>query len=56
LAWLRGTELATDALWAQGPGFGTKRARTVMRLAGVANAGMAFGFAALAREGQPAHD
>jgi hypothetical protein len=50
LAWLRGTELATDALWAQGPGFETARARTTMRLAGVANGLMAVGFAVLAAE------
>jgi hypothetical protein len=49
LAWLRGTELATDALWAQGPGFeDDARARATMRLAGVANGLMAVGFAALA--------
>jgi hypothetical protein len=50
LAWLRGTELATDALWAQGPGFDTARARATMRLAGVANGMMAAGFAALAAD------
>lgn len=50
LAWLRGTELATDALWAQGPGFEHARARTMMRLAGVSNGLMAVGFATLAAE------
>jgi hypothetical protein len=50
LAWLRGTEIATDALWAQGPGFGDARARATMRLAGAANLGMALGFGALARQ------
>jgi hypothetical protein len=49
LAWLRGTEIATDALWAEGPGFADERARTMMRLAGVANLGMAVGFGALAK-------
>lgn len=51
LAWLRGTELATDALWARGPGFqGDARAQTVLVLAGVANGAMAAGFAALAAD------
>jgi hypothetical protein len=56
LAWLRGTEIATDALWASSPGFaGDPRARRTLRVAGVANAGMALGFAALAarRDGAP---
>ncbi len=49
LAWLRGTELATDVLWAHGPGFEhDARARTMLRLAGVANGAMAAGFAARA--------
>jgi hypothetical protein len=45
LAWLRGTEIATDALWAQSPAFrGELRARRALRLAGVANTAMALGF------------
>jgi hypothetical protein len=49
LAWLRGTEVATDALWAGSPAFrGDPRARAAFRLAGAANEGMALGFAALA--------
>jgi hypothetical protein len=53
LAWLRGTEIATDALWAAGPGFaGNGRGRAMLCLAGLANASMAAGFAALAREGE----
>jgi hypothetical protein len=56
LAWLRGTELATDALWAQGPGFEDERARTMMRLAGVSNGLMAVGFATLAQDGRSAPD
>jgi hypothetical protein len=52
LAWLRGTEVATDALWAHSPGFTENpRARTALRMASIANAGMAAGFAALARRG-----
>jgi len=45
LAWLRGTEIATDALWAESPAFrGDPRARRTLRLAGVANTAMALGF------------
>ena len=50
LAWLRGTEVATDALWAQGPGFAADpRARMLLRLAGLGNAAMAAGFGLEAR-------
>jgi hypothetical protein len=46
LAWLRGTEVLTDVLWAEGPGFKRRPdARLVLRGAGVANAGMALAFA-----------
>jgi hypothetical protein len=46
LAWLRGTEVLTDVLWAQGPGFRRRPdARLVLRGAGAANAGMAVAFA-----------
>jgi hypothetical protein len=49
IAWLRGTELATDALWAsKSPGFSRPGARAGMWLAGVANLGMALGFGRLA--------
>jgi hypothetical protein len=45
LAWLRGTEIATDALWAQSPAFRADwRARQALRLAGVGNLAMALGF------------
>lgn len=51
LAWLRGTEIATDAVWAQAPGFAADpRARLALRLAALGNLGLAAGFAALARE------
>ena len=51
LAWLRGTEIATDALWAAtSPGFTRPGARAGMALAGVANLGMALGFAQLAEK------
>jgi hypothetical protein len=50
LAWLRGTEIATDALWAQSEAFSRPGARQGMWLAGVSNLAMALGFAQLARE------
>ena len=48
LAWLRGTEIATDALWARSPGFSRPGARTALRLASVSNLAMTLGFGALA--------
>jgi hypothetical protein len=44
LAWLRGTELATDALWSRSPAFSRPGARAGLWLAGAANLGMALGF------------
>jgi hypothetical protein len=44
LAWLRGTELATDALWSRSPGFSRPGARAGMWFAGAANLAMAIGF------------
>ena len=49
LAWLRGTELATDVVWSRSPALSRPGARAGLRLAGVANAAMALGFARLAR-------
>jgi hypothetical protein len=49
LAWLRGTEIATDALWAQSPALSRPGAKLGLRLAGVANVAMAAGFAWMAR-------
>jgi len=49
LAWLRGTEIATDALWAASPAVGRPGAKAGLRLAGVANLAMAAGFAWLSR-------
>jgi hypothetical protein len=50
LAWLRGTEIATDAVWAAtSPGFTRPGARVGMFLAGAANTGMALGFGSLAQ-------
>src|SRR5581483_11905914 len=44
LAWLRGTEIATDALWAQSDAFSRPGARQAMQLAGLSNLSMALGF------------
>jgi hypothetical protein len=49
LAWLRGTEVATDALWAESPAITRPGAKLGLRLAGVANLAMAAGFAWLSR-------
>lgn len=45
LAWLRGTELATDIVWSQSPAFKRPGAREGLYLAGAANLAMAVGFA-----------
>ena len=50
LAWLRGTELATDVLWSQSPAFRRPGARVGLWAAGVANLAMALGYARMARE------
>ena len=57
LAWLRGTELATDALWARSPAFSRPGARAAMTSAGIANLAMtlAFGARGGAAGGDPAH-
>jgi hypothetical protein len=49
LAWLRGTEIATDALWAGSPAVSRPGAKLGLRLAGAANLAMAAGFAWMAR-------
>jgi hypothetical protein len=51
LAWLRGTELATDIVWSRSVAFKRPGARAGLWFAGAANAAMAAGFARLAREG-----
>lgn len=48
LAWLRGTELATDIVWSRSPAFRRPGARPLLWLAGAANLGMAVGFGWLA--------
>jgi hypothetical protein len=49
LAWLRATEIATDAVWAASPAVSRPGAKLGLRLAGAANAGMTIGFAALSQ-------
>lgn len=49
LAWLRGTEIATDVIWAESPAVSRPGAKLGLRLAGVANVAMAAGFAWLSR-------
>ena len=49
LAWLRGTEVATDALWSASPGFNRPGARAGLWFAGAANVAMSAGFAWLSR-------
>jgi hypothetical protein len=51
LAWLRGTELATDIVWSRSASFSRPGARAGLWFAGVANLAMALGFAKLARDG-----
>jgi hypothetical protein len=48
LAWLRGTEIATDALWSESAAVSRPGAKLGLRLAGVGNLAMAVGFAWLA--------
>jgi hypothetical protein len=50
LAWLRGTEIATDALWSASPAFTRPGARAGLWFAGVSNLAMALGYGRLARE------
>ncbi|MGI8864248.1 MAG: hypothetical protein ACR2JH_07600 [Solirubrobacteraceae bacterium] len=49
LAWLRGTEVATDVVWARSPAVSRPGAKLSLRLAGVFNLAAAVGFGALAR-------
>src|SRR4051794_31264662 len=49
LAWLRGTEVATDILWSRSPAFTRPGARAGLWLAGGANLAMALGFGMLGR-------
>jgi hypothetical protein len=49
LAWLRGTEIATDVLWSASPAFTRPGARAGLWFAGLANLSMALGYGRLAR-------
>jgi hypothetical protein len=49
LAWLRGTEIATDVVWAGSPAINRPGAKLGLRLAGAANLAMSLGFAWLSR-------
>ena len=49
LAWLRGTEVATDAVWAASPGWTRPGARQALWVAGAFNAAVALGFGRLSR-------
>lgn len=49
LAWLRGTEVATDVVWSASPAVSRPGARLGLRLAGAFNLAVALGFASLAR-------
>jgi|SRR5579884_754455 len=49
LAWLRATEIATDAVWSASPALSRPGAKLGLRLAGAANLAMAAGFGRLSR-------
>jgi hypothetical protein len=53
LAWLRGTEIFTDALWAQSPAVSRPGAKLGLRLASLSNLSMAAQFARLAARSRP---
>lgn len=50
LAWLRATEIATDALWASSPAVSRPGAKLGLRLAGVGNLALAASFAWMSRQ------
>jgi hypothetical protein len=52
LAWLRATELATDAIWARSPAFSRPGARAAMTSAGLGNLAMTLAFGARGRGGR----
>lgn len=49
VAWLRGTEIGTDVLWAQSPGVRVSRTRWALRGASAFNLGLSVACAAMAR-------
>jgi hypothetical protein len=52
LAWLRGTEIATDIVWSRSAAVSRPGARAGLWLAGAFNLGVALGFTGLARRGR----
>ena len=50
LAWLRGTEIATDALWSQSPAVTRPGAKAGLWGAGLGNLAMSIGFGWLAQQ------
>ena len=50
LAWLRGTEIATDILWSASPAFTRPGARAGLWFAGASNLAMALGYGRVAAE------
>jgi hypothetical protein len=55
LAWLRGTEIATDIAWSKAPGFRRPGARAGLWFAGAANLAMALGFRTLGEQSPRRH-
>jgi hypothetical protein len=51
LAWLRGTELATDAVWSRSPAVSRPGAKAGLVFAGASNLAMTLGFAYMANRG-----
>jgi len=49
LAWLRGTEIATDVVWSSSPAVSRPGAKAGLWLAGLYNLAVALGFARLSR-------
>jgi hypothetical protein len=52
VAWLRGSELATDVVWSRSPALARPGARAGLWLAGAFNLAVAVGFGWLARRGR----
>src|SRR3954454_7105242 len=50
LAWLRGTEIATDIVWSRSPAFTRPGARPGLWLAGLGNLAMTLGFGKLGQK------
>jgi hypothetical protein len=50
LAWLRGTELLTDVVWARSPAIRRPLSKAALRFAGAGNLAMALAYAARSRQ------